>query len=211
MLYIFDWDGTLCDSTKTIISAMQIAAKECDLRPLQANEVKNIIGLGLPEAIEYLYPNEALASRGNLKQAYSKYFLEIDVENPSVFYPKVQETLEYLKSANHKLAIATGKSRRGLNRILKNMGLENYFHATRCADETTSKPHPQMLEELLAHFNMPVKHSVMLGDTEYDMEMAQRIGMRRIAVSYGAHSVERLMAFEPVACMDCFSELLELH
>lgn len=104
------------------------------------------------------------------------------------------------------MAVATGKSRKGLDRVLRGHGMQDFFDATRCADETASKPEPLMLQELLSHFNAPAEAAVMVGDTEYDMAMAQAVGMPRVAVSYGAHAIERLRSFDPVLCVDHFSE-----
>ncbi len=207
MLYIFDWDGTLCDSTGTIIKAMQEAAAELYLPRLSDAAVCNIIGLGLPEAIKFLYPKESQEVRDALKSGYSQAFISLDQASPSVLYPFVLETLEYLHAQGHILTVATGKSRRGLDRILKSMDMSGFFHGSRCADETASKPHPKMLQELLADFSLPVERSVMVGDTEFDMDMARQISMPRIAVSYGAHNIERLNVFSPVLSMDCFSEI----
>lgn len=208
MLFIFDWDGTLIDSKAKITQAMQLAIGELGWEPLDDHLIHNIIGLGLPEAIHCLYPDAPLDQRQELRDAYARHFLELDVGCPSDFFPGVKETLGYLKEEGHILAVATGKSRKGLDRILGVMGFTSFFHATRCADETASKPDPLMLEELLREFGVPAEAGVMIGDTEYDMAMAHRIGMPRIAVSYGAHHVERLYAYDPVLCLDQFDELL---
>lgn len=209
MLIILDWDGTLSDSTGTITLAMQRAAEDLGWVLPEDHEVHNVIGLGLPEAIRYLYPAADQWGLQRLRDQYAHHFLALDRSNPSVFFPEVLDTLTRLRSVGHTLAIATGKSRRGLDRILDSMGMSNFFHATRCADETASKPHPLMLEQLLNEFTVAADQAVMIGDTEYDMDMAQRIDMPRIAVSYGAHHIDRLRAYEPEMCMDCFSDLLK--
>lgn len=208
MLYIFDWDGTLSDSTGTIVTAMQRAAEDLGWRRPERDTVRNIIGLGLPEALQVLYPEISAEAGARLKALYSEHFLAIDQAEPAAFYPRVVESLEALRGEGHQLAVATGKSRRGLDRVLERLQLEGYFHASRCADETASKPDPRMLHELLVHFNLPASQAVMVGDTEYDMDMARRADMPRIAVSYGAHAPERLHPYEPALCMDCFSEIL---
>jgi phosphoglycolate phosphatase len=208
VLYIFDWDGTLSDSTGTIVTAMQRAAEDLGWQRPERDAVRNIIGLGLPEALQVLYPGASAEAGARLKARYSEHFLAIDQAEPAAFYPHVVESLEVLRAEGHQLAVATGKSRRGLNRVLGRLQLEDYFHASRCADETVSKPDPRMLHELLVHFNVPASEAVMVGDTEYDMDMARRADMPRIAVSYGAHAPERLRPYEPVLCMDCFSEIL---
>lgn len=208
MLYIFDWDGTLSDSTGTIVTAMQRATEDLGWQRPEDDTVRNIIGLGLPEALQVLYPEIDKATAEQLRALYSEHYLAIDRAQPAQFYPYVMDTLESLRSDGHQLAVATGKSRRGLDRIFAQLGLDQYFHASRCSDETASKPNPQMLHELLAEFGVPPSQAVMVGDTEYDMDMARRADMPRIAVSYGAHVPERLHPYEPDLCMDCFSEIL---
>lgn len=208
MLFIFDWDGTLSDSKAKITKAMQMAAEDLGWVPLEDHLIHNIIGLGLPEAIHCLYPGVGGVERQRLRDAYAARFLMLDELRPSDFFFGVMDTLHNLKVQGHTLTIATGKSRKGLDRIFGVLGLDGFFHATRCADETASKPNPLMLKELLAQFDVRPEAAVMIGDTEYDMEMAQRIAMPRIAVSYGAHRIERLHAYAPVLCLDQFDELL---
>ncbi|MEJ2441937.1 MAG: HAD-IA family hydrolase [Exilibacterium sp.] len=206
MLFIFDWDGTVSDSTDKIVTCMQRAAEDSGLAVLGDELIRDIIGLGLPEALLRLYPEAEDEQHKHMQLNYSKHFVEADRE-PSAFYPGVMETLEYLRSEGHQLAVATGKSRRGLDRIFETLQIQNFFHASRCADETASKPHPKMLFELLIELEMAPATAVMVGDTEYDMEMAQRANMASIAVSYGAHHIDRLRAYNPVLCVDQFKEL----
>jgi phosphoglycolate phosphatase len=179
--------------------------------PLADAAIHNIIGLGLPEAIQHLFPSANQNERNRLRDLYASHFIRLDTEKSSDFFPAVQETLDELRNQGHQLAVATGKSRKGLDRILRDLGMHDYFDATRCADETASKPHPLMLEELLALFATGVSDAVMIGDTEYDMEMAKVISMPRIAVSYGAHHIDRLHAYGPELCLDRFDELLGWH
>lgn len=208
MLFIFDWDGTLCDSTAKITTAMQCAAGDMGWEPLGAEAIRNIIGLGLPEAIHQLYPDVSEALRFNLRDAYAEHFIRLDTEKASDLFPTVSESLQHLKQQGHLLTIATGKSRKGLDRILGVAGLEGFFDATRCADETASKPHPLMLNELLQQFNVESRDAVMIGDTEYDMAMAHTIDMPRIAVSYGAHHIDRLKPYMPAMCLDQMIDIL---
>lgn len=208
MLYIFDWDGTLCDSTMTITRAMQAAAKEIGWQVLEDHEVHEIIGLGLPEALKTLYPDASDDGLEGLRQAYAHHFIAMDEASPATLFPGVKATLDRLKSDGHHLAVATGKARRGLDRIFRAMDFTDYFDASRCSDETASKPNPKMLNELLDHFGVPPEQAVMLGDTEFDMGMAKAIDMPRIAVSYGAHHISRLVQYEPVMCLDEFPQLL---
>lgn len=209
MLLIFDWDGTLSDSTGKITHAMQLATEDMGWPIPDDKTVHNIIGLGLPEAIRVLFPQvsdqEELV---RVRERYAFHFLYLDQQQSSALFPTVLETLENLQSSGHQLAIATGKSRRGLDRILTNLGMTTFFHGSRCADETMSKPHPLMLEQLLAEFSTVAEDAVMIGDTEYDMDMARQINMPRIAVSYGAHHLDRLHIYEPELWLDQFDQLL---
>ncbi|MDM3872145.1 HAD-IA family hydrolase [Porticoccus sp. W117] len=208
-LLIFDWDGTLSDSLSRIAFCMQRAAEDCQLQPPTVEEVRNIVGLGLREAIAILYPHiedDGLIER--IKEDYSRHFLSND-KVPSPFYPHVMESLERLREQGHILTVATGKSRRGLNRVLAEKGLDSFFHGSRCADETRSKPHPQMINELLQEFDVQPSQAIMVGDTEYDLEMAVNAQVPGLGVSYGAHSVERLQKHKPFAVVDCFSQVEE--
>lgn len=190
---------------------MQYAARDMGWEPLADHLIHNIIGLGLPEAILHLYPQVNDAERARLRDCYAANFIRLDEEKSSDFFPLVQETLDALRTQGHILTIATGKSRKGLDRILGDLDMTDFFDATRCADETASKPHPLMLEELLVHFQLSADDAVMVGDTEYDMEMAMRIAMPRIAVSYGAHHIDRLHQYKPELCLDRFDQLLGWH
>jgi phosphoglycolate phosphatase len=203
-LVIFDWDGTISDSVARIVSSMQRAAVDLDMAVPSYLEVQEIIGLGLTEAAFRLFPQATREQVFQLQTSYSQHYRAED-SAPCPFFPGVEETLHQLKADGYQLAVATGKSRAGLDRVLLNLGMEDFFHNSRCADETLSKPHPLMLEELLTEFDLSAEAAVMVGDTEFDMEMAVNAGMPRIAVSYGAHHADRLRAFEPLACLDLFS------
>jgi phosphoglycolate phosphatase len=209
MLFIFDWDGTLCDSTGKIVRCMQLAAHQLGLRELEDVEVLNIIGLGLPEAVNALFPGASQETVAALSRAYSDFFIS-DAHSPMPLFRGVEETLHKLRDDGYQLAIATSKSRRGLSRILESLDMQSFFHASRCADETRSKPDPAMLHELLVEFGRAPADAVMVGDTEYDMEMARRANMPRIAVSYGAHAIDRLRPYEPVLCIDYFPDITNL-
>jgi phosphoglycolate phosphatase len=207
MLLIFDWDGTLIDSTAKIVRCMQQAAEAVGVDVLAPEAICQIIGLGLPEAIAVLYPALDDASRHQVREQYVHFFIHVD-QTPSPFFPEVEETLHQLRADGYTLAVATGKSRRGLDRVLQQLDMQHFFHATRCADETRSKPDPLMLQELLVHFGTSAADALMVGDTHFDMAMAQTVGMPRVAVSYGAHAREQLLVHEPLACIDRFGELL---
>ena len=178
-LIIFDWDGTLMDSVPRIVSCMQAAALEAEWGALTAAEVEDIIGLGLPEAIAQLCPGILPAQAERLRERYAHYFVQADA-TPMAFFGGVEAHIARLRGhEQQRLAVATGKSRRGLERIFAETGSGAWFHASRTADETRSKPHPQMLSELLVELAVPVERAVMVGDTEYDLEMARAVGMDR--------------------------------
>ncbi|WP_053979457.1 HAD family hydrolase [Marinagarivorans algicola] len=199
MFVIFDWDGTVSDSTGKIVRCVQQAGRSLNLPTLAPAQIKEIIGLSLPKAVAELYPTLNNAGIQALAQAYSQHYVA-DCEVPG-FYPGAREALEQLRDAGVALGIATGKSRQGLNRVLRQLRLEGFFNATRTADETASKPDPQMLNELLQEHRSIAEHAIMVGDTEFDMAMAQAINMPRIAVDYGAHAIDRLKNYDPILCV----------
>ncbi|MBB3231612.1 HAD family hydrolase [Halomonas stenophila] len=211
-LMIFDWDGTLMDSVARIVACMQAAGREIGWGELGEDEVRDIIGLGLPEAIARLCPGIDPERAEALRGRYAYHFVEGDV-TPMPFYPGVAEGLARLRADDAtRLAVATGKSRRGLDRIFRESDCGHWFHASRTADETRSKPHPRMLEELLEELGVAVEEAVMIGDTEYDLEMARALGMDRVAVTYGVHAPQRLAASRPVFTAEAFPELIDwLH
>lgn len=196
---VFDWDGTLMDSEAQIVSCLHAAIADLQLEPMDDDTVKNVIGLGLKEAIDVLVPGRD----DRFQQAFVDYYREhwFKSESSSLF-EGVRESLEALRQRDIVLGVATGKARRGLDRVLKDTGLGSYFDATRCADEAPSKPHPQMLLELMDVLGMKPQQTVMVGDTEYDMEMATNAGAAKIAVSSGVHSEERLQRHSPLVCLD---------
>ena len=207
-LLIFDWDGTLCDSVTTISTCIQHAAKQQGLPIPSFAEASNIIGLGLKEAVTYLFPNADDEVIAAVVQSYSSYYREKNA-GPTDFFPHVLEVLSEIKQSGYLIAVATGKSRAGLNRAFAASDIEDFFHDSRCADETASKPNPLMLAELLEKFDVSADQALMVGDTEFDLDMAQQINMPRLGVTYGAHAKDRLLKFEPIACIDFFSDLVK--
>ncbi len=207
-LIIFDWDGTLMDSQARIVACLKCAADDLQLNQLTEKTLKNIIGLGLREAISTLYPQLQDEQITRFADRYRYHFLTAN-DTPSGLFEDVQQMLEGLIKKGFMLAIATGKARRGLEPVLRETGLKHLFHGSRCADETRSKPHPQMLEELLDEFGVMANDAVMVGDTEYDMLMANSIGMDALAVSYGVHDKNEILKHEPLSCVDSISELSE--
>ncbi|TFH85137.1 HAD family hydrolase [Billgrantia azerbaijanica] len=208
-LVIFDWDGTLMDSAARIVSCMQAAAREAGWGELDEAAVREIIGLGLPEAIARLCPGIDAERAEVLRSRYAFHFVQGDT-TPMRFFPGVEAGLARLREpAARRLAVATGKSRKGLDRVFRESDSGRWFHASRTADETRSKPHPQMLEELLAELDVDVGEAVMIGDTEYDLEMARALGMDRVAVTWGVHATERLAASRPVYTADNVAALFD--
>ena len=195
-LLIFDWDGTLMDSEAKIVHCLEESIEYMNLSPKTNNELKNVIGLGLFQAIYTLYPD--ISEKNNHR--FANYYRETYVtKKSSVLFDRVIEMLHSLKSTGVMLAVATGKGRQGLNYVLEEVGLEQFFHASRCADETFSKPNPKMLEEILDEFALLPENAIMIGDTDYDLQMANNIKMDCIAVSYGVHERERLSLCSPKA------------
>jgi phosphoglycolate phosphatase len=206
-LLVFDWDGTLMDSEVRIVNSFQASIAELHLPPRTDQQIRFIIGLGLEEAIRQLYPNEfnhQFAS--DLVECYRQYFFSPTAVATPLF-PDAAEVLHELVATGYQLAVATGKSRRGLNEALQQTGLQNLFVTTRCAEETFSKPHPLMLQEILAELAVPAHAALMVGDTDYDLRMATNAGMGAVAVSYGVHEKEHLLACSPLICLDNLNEL----
>ena len=208
MLYVFDWDGTLLDSTGKIVRCMKQAVATTDLICPEEQALREIIGLGLREAIQALFGDIPDSLIAHLQERYAAFYIAAD-QTPCAFYPGVIDTLERLRAEGHYLAVATGKSRRGLDRVLGNLQLQTFFDASRCADETRSKPHPQMLLELMGQFAVRGADTVMIGDTEFDVHMAHRAGAHSVAVSYGAHPPARLAACRPGHTIHQFVDLLD--
>lgn len=204
-LIVWDWDGTLADSTGMITRAIVKAAAQVGLSPLSAEQASSIIGLGLRESIDALYPDIsdeqalALASHYN-----SNYFAG---ESEILLFPGAADTIKTLNRRGYKLAVATGKSRRGLNLALEHTQLRNYFHATRTVDECFSKPHPQMLDELMDDLIALPERTLMIGDTSYDLHMAKNAGVPSVGVTYGAQSAGDWQDFAPLQQFDDFAAL----
>jgi len=204
-LIVWDWDGTLADSTSMITNAVVKAAEHVGLPAISSESARNIIGLGLREAIHTLYGDitdekaQALASqyRVNYYAGESKISL----------FAGVAEAISALNKQGFKLAVATGKGRRGLNLALEHSGLGRYFHATRTVDECFSKPHPQMLDELMEYFTVLPQRTLMIGDTSYDLQMAKNAGVSAIGVTYGAQQAEHWHHLNPIQQFSDFTNL----
>jgi phosphoglycolate phosphatase len=205
-LIVFDWDGTLMDSEAKIVRCMQAAAEDVGIPDPGTAAIRDIIGLGLSEAIQVLFPDISGPPRTEFVVRYRQHFLELDATDTPLF-PGVRQGLAQLTEQSYLLAVATGKARRGLNRVLDDTGLHHLFTSSRCADETLSKPHPQMIEEILQETGVDAARTLMVGDTVYDMQMARTANVAGLAVSYGVHARERLLDCGALACLDSFPEV----
>lgn len=205
-LLVFDWDGTLMDSVAHIAASMARAIGDLDLPELPAAEVRNVIGLGLAEAVAQLYPDIDADIQRQLADRYRYHYL---ADDPCFPFDGAEAVLRDLSQQGYLMAVATGKGRRGLDRVLDSTGFRPLFDVTRCADETRSKPHPQMLQEIMDCLNVEPANTLMIGDTEYDLQMANNAGVAPLGVSYGVHSVARLQAHGPHGCLDAIRELPE--
>lgn len=195
-LIVFDWDGTLMDSTATIVKCIQASAKDLGLPIPDDHAASHVIGLGLQEAMEVVLPNIDPKYYPRMVERYRYHYLAKD--HGLTLFKGVQEMLTELSQEGYFLAVATGKSRVGLNRALDAVKLLSLFDATRCADETFSKPHPAMLQELTRELGQDIKRTVMIGDTTHDLQMAVNAGAAAVAVQYGAHPVDQLQALNPL-------------
>ncbi len=206
-LITFDWDGTLVDSEAGIVDSLARALADLELPSLSRAVLRDVIGLGLPEAVRRLLPQAGPELVERFIGRYRLHYLSAD-RAPARLFPGVRETLASLADAGYLLAVATGKSRRGLDRSLEETGCGGLFLATRCADECFSKPHPQMLLELMEVAGALPEETLMVGDTEYDLQMANNAGARALAVTYGVHGRERLLGQRPLACLERIGDIL---
>ena len=208
-LVIFDWDGTVMDSVGRIVSSLRAAAGIAALKVPTEHQAKQIIGLSLDPAFDILFPGITDDKRQLMFQHYREQYMLHD-STPTPLFAGVEQVLTQLKDNNIKLAVATGKQRRGLNRMFAETGLEKYFDTSRCADEAQSKPHPEMLQQILHQLDVPAEQAVMVGDTSHDMKMAQAIAMPRVGVTHGVHGRDVLSQFSPKAIIDTMPELLQV-
>lgn len=205
-MIVFDWDGTLMDSEAKIVGCLRAALADINLPDQPDEQLKNVIGLGLREALQRLHPQGTEKEHHDLTNRYRYHFLEASTI-PSTLFDGTRSLLEKLNQLGYFVTVATGKGRIGLDKVLEETATGHLFHYTRCADETRSKPHPQMLEELMELCAVEPHETLMVGDTEYDLQMAQHAGAHSLAVSYGVHDKDRLLACEPLDCVDTITEL----
>lgn len=206
-LIVWDWDGTLADSTGMIARAIVKAAEQVGLPQLELNKARNVIGLGLQESIATLFGDISNDKAQALAARYRENYFAGEQEIP--LFSGAQALITELNRRGYKQAVATGKGRRGLDLALKRTGVANCFQATRTVDECFSKPHPQMLDALMDVSVVTPERTLMIGDSTYDLQMAQNAGVQYLAVTFGAHSAEQLLKYHPKGIFKEFSDLSE--
>jgi len=205
-LIVFDWDGTLIDSAGTIVQCIQSAALDMGLDVPPDERARHVIGLGLHDSLRHAVPGLAIERYREFADHYRRHFIER--QDAMLLFPGIVQLLEELQPGR-RLAIATGKSRRGLDRSLAVGNLARFFSSSRCADETHPKPHPAMLLELMGELRVDKARALMIGDTSHDLEMARAAGVDALAVAYGAHPEHGLRACGPLGCFPDVASLRE--
>jgi phosphoglycolate phosphatase len=202
-LIVFDWDGTVVDSTAVIVNSIQAACRDMNL-PVPSDEAaRHVIGMGLELALRHAVPAAPPELVRPLAERYRHYYLAQDESIP--LFEGVRDTIADLHQAGYQLAVATGKSRMGLERSMQASGMSGYFHATRTADQTFSKPHPAMLLEIMEELAVEPERALMVGDTTHDLQMAVNAGVDAVGMTRGAHPVEQLRELRPLALLDDYA------
>lgn len=209
-LLVFDWDGTLVDSIERIVTSLQHASQQTISTVITESQAKDVIGLGLTEAIAKLHPTLDRQSHNTeltrIADVYRQHYL---YENavPAPLFSGVNDLLDKLKSDGYTLAVSTGKSRAGLSQSINEHKMAEYFSVTKCAGENKSKPHPEMLHEILQELNFSNTQALMIGDSAHDLKMANNANMQSIGVTHGVHDTETLEKFNPLICLNDITEL----
>lgn len=206
-LLVFDWDGTLMDSTAAIVDAICRSCADLGLAPPPESLARHVIGLGLADALRMAAPDLPPDRVPDMVERYRFHYLSRDHE--LTLFDGLGDMVRQLRTAGFQVAVATGKSRVGLDRALATAGLEPWFHATRCADECFPKPHPAMLMELMDQLMTEPDRTLMIGDTTHDLQMARNAGTASLAVSYGAHPLDELKSLSPLDCLETPAALRE--
>jgi len=204
-LIVFDWDGTLSDSTAIIADAIQEACRDLGEPVPDAVTARYVIGLGLSDALRHVAPGLPAHRYGEMTAHYRRHYVAREDDIP--LFAGADRMLAELDAAGYLLAVATGKSRAGLSRVLAQNALTTRFHATRCADEGFPKPHPDMLLHLMERLDVSPAQTLMIGDTTHDLELARNAGTAAVAVAYGAHGSEGLARLAPLATVHSVEEL----
>ena len=207
-LIIFDWDGTLIDTIDWIVSCLQNAAVQCRFKAPDPQAAKDVIGLSIDNATRQLFPEASGEERQQFIAHYSRAFFSKRLSRADLF-DGVFEMLNRLRENDYRLAVATGKGRKGLQEALLQTETGYLFDITRCADETASKPDPFMLRDIISRLDIPAERALMVGDSIHDMQMARNAGVASVAVSCGAHGQELLRQYNPLLCLTQTSHLLE--
>ncbi|TDU32912.1 phosphoglycolate phosphatase [Panacagrimonas perspica] len=206
-LLIFDWDGTLSDSESLIVRSMQAAITDLGLPPRSDSAIGELIGLGMTDGMQKLYPEIDTGELIKLLMGYRATFAG-KPHNEAPLFTGTEQALVELAQSGLTLAVATGKPRPGLERSFKShASIRSLFAATRTADETANKPDPLMLSELLDELRVPVERALMIGDTEYDAAMARAIGMPMLGVTCGVHAPQRILAAGAMALIESVADL----
>jgi phosphoglycolate phosphatase len=205
---VFDWDGTVIDSTATIARSIMAAAADVGLPVPDFEQALHVIGLGLRDALACAVPDLPAERIQDFSARYRYHYLA--AEDTLELFSGTREFIDALLGSGARLAIATGKSRPGLMRALDATGLKTCFEATRCADQTYPKPHPAMLLELAEELDIPTHRMLMIGDTTHDLQMARAAQVSAVGVTYGAHPREQLAALQPLALVDSIAQLRAL-
>ncbi|MEQ1531282.1 MAG: HAD-IA family hydrolase [Methylococcales bacterium] len=208
-LIIFDWDGTLIDSIPWIVHCLQTAAAICDCVIPEVQAAKDVIGLSIQKAVAQLFPGTDSHTQQRLVASYSETYLSKQLCKDDLF-SGVYDMLLQLRQQGYQLAVATGKTRIGLEHALKATHTGDLFFATRCSDETASKPDPKMLNEIIHHAGVANERVLMVGDSIHDLQMAENAQIAAIGVSCGAHSKELLQQYNPLHCLHYPTELLNI-
>ncbi len=204
-LIVFDWDGTVMDSTAIIAGSIQSACRDLGLTVPDDDTARHVIGLGLNQALRHAVPDAPEAMYEPLVARYRHHFLAQDQSIP--LFEGARETIAELFDAGYALGVATGKNSAGLQRALESSGMKHYFHATRTAEQTFSKPNPAMLFELMDELAVSAERTLMVGDTTHDLLLAQNAGVDVVAMGHGAHPAEQLLELQPLALLDDFIQL----
>lgn len=208
-LYIFDWDGTLMDSVSKIVDSMQAAAEQTELVIPTTIAVKNIIGASLTEAAKILFPGICEMNTERLIKHYKQQYLSLNT-TPSPLFGHAKQLLQALNQQDKLLAVATGKGRQGLERVLAESDTKHLFHITRSSDDALSKPHADMLEQILNELNITPNEALMIGDSSYDLQMAQNANIDSIGITHGVACGDTLAKHQPKAIVHSIEELAEL-
>lgn len=207
-MIIFDWDGTLFNSIDWIVRCLQKSAERCHFPIPERNAAKEVIGLSIDQAFGTLFPEADAQTWKRLIEFYNMEYRLRELGRDDLF-PGVYDMLVQLKDTGYRLAVATGKTRVGLDRALQATGTKELFYITRCADETASKPDPSMLKDIIRYADISPERALMVGDTVHDLQMAENAQISSVAVACGAHPESLLQQYRPLQCLQQPTELLK--